>query len=173
MDTIIIKEVGPADLESLQQISRQTFIETFAGSNTEADMEQYLQQDLSAARLTEELADPHSFFYFALSGDTVIGYLKLNTGKAQTELQQEHSLEIERIYVLQACYGKGVGQVLYEKAVAVARDQKVAYIWLGVWEHNLRAIRFYDKQGFVAFDKHIFRLGKDEQTDIMMKKMLS
>ena len=62
--------------------------------------------------------------------------------------------------------------MLYEKAMQVAEDKKVDYVWLGVWEENPRAIRFYQKNGFVEFDKHIFRLGDDEQTDIMMKRFL-
>jgi ribosomal protein S18 acetylase RimI-like enzyme len=45
-------------------------------------------------------------------------------------------------------------------------------VWLGVWEKNLRAISFYEKNGFIAFDQHIFQLGDDRQTDIMMKKLI-
>ncbi|MNE41268.1 Protease synthase and sporulation negative regulatory protein PAI 1 [compost metagenome] len=81
-------------------------------------------------------------------------------------------MEIERIYVLRAFHGKKVGQILYEKALQIAEVLGLSFIWLGVWEKNLRAIQFYEKNGFVAFDKHIFKLGDDEQTDIMMKKEL-
>ena len=99
-----------------------------------------------------------------------MGYLKLNGGNSQTELKDERTLEIERIYVLSSWYGKQVGQLLYNKAIEVALELNADYIWLGVWEENQRAIRFYERNGFVAFDKHIFRLGDDEQTDIMMKR---
>jgi ribosomal protein S18 acetylase RimI-like enzyme len=90
-------------------------------------------------------------------------------GASQTELNDNTALEIERIYVTQAYQGKKVGQKLYEKAIQVAKDREVEYIWLGVWEENHKAIRFYTKNGFTAFDKHIFKLGDDVQTDIMMK----
>lgn len=173
MEHIVIEKVTPEALTSLREISRVTFIETFAASNTQADMNRYLENNLSMAELAGELADPESVFFFALCGDDIVGYLKLNTGNAQTELKDQDGLEIERIYVLQAYQGQKVGQVLYEKAVQVALAQKRAYIWLGVWEHNTKAIGFYNKQGFVAFDQHIFLLGDDEQTDIMMKKVLS
>lgn len=69
-------------------------------------------------------------------------------------------------------HGKKVGQLLYEKAIQVGLALGASYVWLGVWEKNLRAISFYRKNGFVEFDKHIFRLGNDEQTDIMMKRRL-
>ena len=63
--------------------------------------------------------------------------------------------------------------MLYEKAIEIANQRNADYVWLGVWEENPRAISFYLKNGFVAFDKHIFKLGDDEQTDIMMKLLLS
>ncbi|MBP7822091.1 MAG: GNAT family N-acetyltransferase, partial [Saprospiraceae bacterium] len=103
----------------------------------------------------------------------VIGYLKLNFGSSQTELQDEKALEIERIYVSKEYHGKSVGQLLYDMAIQIAKQKNADYVWLGVWEENPRAINFYKKNGFVAFDKHIFKLGDDEQTDIMMKLKLN
>ena len=91
---------------------------------------------------------------------------------AQTELKENIGLEIERIYVLKEFHGKNVGQILYDTAFEVAKRINAEYLWLGVWEHNPRAINFYKKNGFVEFDKHIFKLGDDEQTDIMMKLKL-
>ncbi|GAB3012902.1 GNAT family N-acetyltransferase [Niabella terrae] len=172
MESITIKKVTLTDIEPLQEIGRNTFLETFSESNTEENMIKYLEDGFSVEKVTEELNNKHSEFYFALLDEKVIGYLKLNLGASQTELQDRSSLEIERIYVLQEYHGKKVGQVLYNKAMQVANDKKVSYVWLGVWEENPRAIRFYKKNGFVEFDKHIFRLGDDEQTDIMMKKFL-
>ncbi len=84
----------------------------------------------------------------------------------------DRALEIERIYVLQEFHGQRVGQVLYEKAIELAQERGLDYIWLGVWEKNARALRFYEKNGFEPFDRHIFKLGDDEQTDIMVKKVL-
>jgi ribosomal protein S18 acetylase RimI-like enzyme len=173
MDTIAIKGVTLTELDQLQQIGRQTFSETFSASNTEENMEKYLEEGFAKEKLTAELNNPHSAFYFAVLDEQVIGYLKLNLGSSQTELQDDNALEIERIYVLQAFHGKKVGQLLYEKAMEIGRQKKVDYVWLGVWEENQRAIRFYKKNGFVEFDKHIFRLGDEEQTDIMMKLQLT
>lgn len=172
MGNIQIKKVTPAEIEQLQRISRQTFAETFSAENSAADMNKYLDESFSLEKLSKELNNPHSEFYFALLGDEVIGYLKTNTATAQTEQKNEHAFEIERIYVLKAYHGKAVGQVLYEHAIQIAKNRKAAYVWLGVWEENARAISFYKKNGFVPFDKHIFKLGDDEQTDIMMKLVL-
>ena len=172
MEPMEIRKVTLNDIDQLQQIGRQTFSETFSSSNTEENMTTYLEEGFSNEKLIEELNNESSEFYFALSENELVGYLKINFGQSQTELQDDTALEIERIYVLKEFHGKKVGQVLYEKAIEIAKQKNAHYVWLGVWEENPRAISFYKKNGFVEFDKHIFKLGDDEQTDIMMKLKL-
>ena len=167
-----IKKVTLDDIDQLQKISKQTFYETFSGGNTEENMEIYLVEGFSIEKLTAELKDKNVEFYFATLDNSVIGYLKVNFGEAQTELQDDKALEIERIYVSKEFHGKNVGQILYDKAIQIAKLKKTDYVWLGVWEENPRAINFYKKNGFIEFGKHIFKLGNDEQTDIMMKRKL-
>ncbi|WP_299275162.1 GNAT family N-acetyltransferase [uncultured Psychroserpens sp.] len=172
MNDINIRKITLSDIDQLQNIGKQTFAETFSSGNSEANMNDYLKHKFSKEVLETELNDKNSEFYFAELEHQNIGYLKINFGKSQTEISGENALEIERIYVLKEFHGKKVGQLLYQKAIELAKQQKVDYIWLGVWEDNPRAIRFYEKNGFVKFDKHIFKLGNDEQTDIMMRLLL-
>ena len=163
------RKVNIQDIEKLKKIGKLTFAETFSSDNSEEDMQKYLEEEFSTEKLKTELIDENAEFYFAELGDNVIGYLKVNFGQSQTEIKDKDALEIERIYVQKEFHGKKVGQILCNKAIELAKEKNVEYVWLGVWEQNPRAIRFYEKNGFVAFDKHIFRLGNDEQTDIMMK----
>lgn len=172
MSNIEITRVWTDDIKQLQIIGKQTFLETFSEGNSEENMKMYLEEGFAEEKLLSELQDPNAEFYFATSEGDVIGYLKLNFGDSQTELKDNSALEIERIYVLKDYHGKGVGQLLYKKALEIAKMKKVSYVWLGVWEENPRAISFYKKNGFEEFDKHIFKLGDDEQTDIMMKLIL-
>ena len=172
MDNIKITKATLNDIDQLQKIGRQTFEETFSESNSEENMKNYLEEGFSNEKLTAELNDKNSEFYFATLENEVIGYLKINFGPSQTELKDSKALEIERIYVSKEFHGQSVGQLLYDKAIQMAKQKNVDYVWLGVWEENPRAIRFYKKNGFVEFDKHIFKLGNDEQTDIMMKLKL-
>ncbi|SEB39124.1 hypothetical protein SAMN04489761_0388 [Tenacibaculum sp. MAR_2009_124] len=167
-----IKKVNIRDIEKLKEIGKRTFFETFASDNSEENMKEYLKNAFSTEKLKEEVSTPNTQFYFAQLNGNIIGYLKINFQQSQTEIKDKNALEIERIYVLQEFHGKQVGQLLYEKAFELAEEKRVEYIWLGVWEKNPRAIRFYEKNGFVTFDKHIFTLGNDEQTDIMMKLKL-
>lgn len=164
-----IRQATTADLLLLQAIGRQTFAASFGEDNTAADMEQYLNEKFSTEQLSKELEHPESHFFFAEIEGEVIGYLKINTGTAQSEQILENALEIERIYVLAAYHGKGIGKQLFDKALEIAKAKDFHLIWLGVWEENPRAIRFYAKQGFVPFDTHIFVLGEDVQTDLLMK----
>lgn len=172
MNNLEIKKAAIKDLEKLQAIGRQTFAETFADVNSEENMTKYLEESFAAEKLTAELNNPSSFFYFAVLDEKVIGYLKLNTENAQTEKQDLDALEIERIYVAKEFHGKKIAQALYAQAEKTAEQIKASYMWLGVWEENFRAVSFYTKNGFVQFDTHIFRLGDDEQTDLLMKKVL-
>ena len=169
MESITIVPVELKDVEKLQAISRITFSQTFTEHNSAEDMDAYLNKSFSITQLTSEIANVDSEFYFAQEGEMVIGYLKINTGAAQTESKDLNAFEIERIYVDAAFLGKKIGQLLFNKAIELAKAKNKSYVWLGVWEENHRALAFYKKNGFVPFDKHIFKLGSDEQTDIMMK----
>ncbi len=169
MEKLIIKKATGEDVNALQQISKSTFIEAFAAYNTQENMNQYLSQNLSIEQLSKELNNPFSSFYIASINKQVIGYLKLNFAGAQTEENNPQSVEIERIYILKEFYGKGFAQEIYNKCIEVAKQTNKNLVWLGVWEHNLRAIAFYKKLGLQQFSTHTFMLGTDEQTDVLMK----
>ena len=167
-----IRKLDITDLENLQKISITTFRETFEEVNSEEDMQKYLDENLNLERLKSELENPDSEFYFIENENKNLGYLKLNFGNAQTEKVEENYFEIERIYVLKAFLGQKIGQILFNKAIEIGREKNLEYVWLGVWKENHRAIRFYGKNGFEIFGKHDFVLGKDVQTDLLMKLKL-
>lgn len=169
MKNISIRKITVNDINQLKKIGEQTFFETYSSGNSKKNMKEYLGNEFSIEKLKTELTNLNSEFYFAELKNDPIGYLKINFNQAQTEIKDGNSLEIERIYVLNKFQGKKNGQILYEKVLEVSKQKNVAYVWLGVWEENPKAIRFYTKNGFVAFDKHTFTVGEDKQTDIMMK----
>ena len=164
-----IRKINIDDLEELRNLSIQTFKETFEEVNTEEDMQKYLDENLSLERLKSELENLDSEFYFIENENKNLGYLKLNFENAQTEKVEENYFEIERIYVLKAFLGQKIGQILFDKAIEIGREKNLEYVWLGVWEENHRAIKFYEKNGFEIFGKHDFVLGEDVQTDLLMK----
>ncbi|MBA4318517.1 MAG: GNAT family N-acetyltransferase [Flavobacterium sp.] len=173
MSPIIIRKATISDLQIIQKISKQTFTETFAAVNTAENMENYFRENFNSAQVASEINNLNSAFYLAVLDSKTVGYLKLNFGNAQTEIYNAKSMEIHRIYVLKEFHGKKIGQLLLDKAIKIAQQSGFEYIWLGVWEGNHRALQFYSKNGFVEFDKHIFTLGDDIQTDLLMKLQMN
>lgn len=161
------------DVTMLRQLSISTYRSTFDPYNTEENMNAYLSAAFSKEKLESELLEPASRFYFGIIGTEIIGYIKVNEAPAQTEYNTPDSLELERIYIEKDYWGAGYGTQLLEKAISCARQGRKRTIWLGVWEHNHRAQRFYKKHGFKRFSQHIFRMGSDEQLDYLMQKDLS
>ena len=167
---INIRKISVADVEQLSALARQTFYDTFKDTCTAEDMEMFLQQYYNTGQLSAELNNPLTYCFFVEVDDKPVAYLHFMEDYNSLPLMKKwKALELKRIYVLKEFHGKSIGQVLYEKAISIALQKNAEYIWLGVWEENPRAIRFYEKNGFLEFDKHIFKLGDDEQTDIMMK----
>lgn len=166
---ISLRLASSEDVPELQHIAQQTFRDTFLEHNTEENINDYLLTKLSVETLKAELQDTNSRFFFAVIDNHIVGYLKVNFGLAQTELQDNTGLEIERIYITKEYQGKKVAPVLFEKALQIAREASLKFVWLGVWEENKRAIKFYEKNGFNVFDTHVFTLGNEKQTDYLMK----
>ena len=97
MESITIRKVIIRELEQLKDISKQTFYETFSSDNTEENMQKQMREALLTQKLREEIKDPDTDFYFAILDKEVIGYLKLNTGDAETDIKDGDAIEIERI----------------------------------------------------------------------------
>jgi len=167
-----IEKATTDDLYKVQAIARKTFFDTFSVMNAKEDMDIYLRENLGAEQLLTELNNPDSEFYTAELENDTVGYLKINFFQAQTEIKTDEAMEIERIYTLHEYQGKGIGQILFDRALAIAKSRNIHYIWLGVWGQNTKAIRFYEKNGFVPFGEHIFVFGNDRQVDILMKLRL-
>lgn len=169
---IKIEPVKPTDLKQLIEISRNTFKATFLRANNKQNLEKYLKKQLSTVQLAMELDNLNSKFYFVKLGVKIVGYLKLNMAGAQTEATYPQALEIQRIYILPEYQRMGIGNQLLMFTIQRAKRLSKKLIWLGVWEQNVKAQRFYSKAGFVRTAEHSFRIGDEVQTDwIMIKKL--
>lgn len=170
--TIKIKKCTLADSLDLQTISVNTFTETFKNHNSPEHLNAYLEKAYNLNQLEQELVNQSSQFFFVYFNQEIAGYLKINTGDAQSEAMGDDSLEVERIYVMKKFQKHGLGKHLLNKAVEIAKEQKKEKIWLGVWEENENAIAFYQKKGFFQTGAHSFYMGDDEQVDLIMTKTL-
>lgn len=169
MELVTLKPCTLSDLEILRQVSLETFREAFANQNDPSHFEAYLREAFSIEGLRREMENPAARFFFLYYGGKLAGYVKINGANAQTELQDPEALEIERIYVRKPFQGKGLGSWLLDEIKSLGREEGKKYLWLGVWEENGEAIRFYKRHGFVTFGKHPYYIGSDRQMDWLMQ----
>lgn len=164
-----IRRCTDADMPLLQKIAHDTYEETFRPMNTAETMDKYLSAAFDVEKLRKEYSNEGTSFFLMYEEDRIIGYLKTNLAPFQSDINDPDSLEIERIYISKPFKGKGYGRKLLNHAVEQAIQQRKKYIWLGVWEKNHNAIRFYKNQGFEPFSSHPYKMGDEIQTDILMK----
>ena len=157
------------DLDTLRVLAIRTYTAAFEHKNQPGVLEEYVVYAFAKAHLEKQLLDSNSHWYFLKQNDTIVGYLKLNTGEAQTEFQEAHGLEIERIYIDIPYLGKGYGKKAIDFSISQAQQLEKSYIWLGVWEENPDAIRFYKKCGFKITGTHAYDMVAEIQTDYIMQ----
>jgi ribosomal protein S18 acetylase RimI-like enzyme len=158
-----------ADLASLLDVAQTSFVQAFTEGNKPENVQAYLSQAFTPVQLEKEWRNPASTFLLASLEGKLVGYTKVNLAAAQTDVQDPDSLEVARLYTLEEVWGRGVGQFLLDAALAFAKGKGKTFVWLGVWEHNARAIRFYQKNGFKTFGSHPFPFGDEIQNDWLMR----
>lgn len=170
----VIRKLSAADAAALVQLSSRTFFDTFTGTCTEEDMQQYLEKTFNLAQLTSELEDANNLYYFVEVDGKPIAYLQMAEDNSVLDVtKNKKALEIKRIYVDKVGHGKGIAQMLMQFAEDYARTNQFEIMWLGVWEHNMRAKRFYEKTGFLDTGvTHDFPIGNTPQTDNYLWKFL-
>jgi ribosomal protein S18 acetylase RimI-like enzyme len=169
---INITKAGIKDADLLGELSVTTFRDTFGPVNRREDMDAYITGEMNAAKLAAELNDANNTFYIAWMGAAAVAFAKMRPIFTPAALNAGSAIEIERLYVRHEHHGQKIGTILMQHCIAYATSQKHDLVWLGVWERNHRAIRFYTKCGFEVFGSHPFVLGSDVQTDVLMKKKI-
>ncbi len=172
MFQVTIRHAGHKDVELLVMLGYTTFHETFAPMNDPANMLIYLSEHYNPTRMMSELQDERNVFIIAESDGAGVAYAKLCRGSVKEGFDPLKTLEIERIYVLQQYQAKKVGKALMEYILKYAAGLGIEDVWLGVWEHNDKAISFYEHCGFEVFGSHDFVFGNEVQNDLLMKKKL-
>jgi len=172
MPQIDIRRATSDDAKSLTDLSYTTFWYAFAHypKNAPDDLAHYMRQAFSVEQIADELNDPRAVFLVAEIEGELAGYAKLVCDHIEPGISGEKPIELNRLYSQQKFLGQGVGQTLMDACFDLARENGFDTIWLGVWEYNPRAQRFYEKNGFREVGSHTFVLGSDPQTDLLMQK---
>lgn len=161
----IIRPAGPRDLQPLLELGRRTFIDTFAEHNDPEDFAVCLEEHYSLARFQRDMADRRTRFFVVESNSSLLAYARVRRGRVPVCVGDPTALEIEKFYVDQPHIGRGIGARLMTYCLRFAARHGHKTIFLSVWEHNARAIRFYEKWGYRKVGEHIFHVGSDPQID--------
>ncbi len=164
-----LRKATHSDLPELLALARTSFLQAFTAGNKPENVQAYLAEAFTEDKLTKEMQEPASTFILANLGGKLVGYTKLNLAAAQADVQDPRSVEVARLYTLEEVWGKGMGQLLLDAGINFARQEGKTWLWLGVWEHNARAIRFYEKNGLRIFGSHPFPFGDEIQNDWLMR----
>lgn len=166
----MIRRAGEGDLDLLVELGRKTFVEAFGSRNTEENMGLFLEKNYRREVFEGEMKEEGVVFFLAYLEGKAVGFSKVRVGYEPEEVKG--ALEVERIYVDQDYQGKKIGWALMENNIGYGKEKGFEVIWLGVWEHNEGAIRFYRNGGFVFFGEHDFWLGEERQRDVLMKRRI-
>ncbi len=172
---VTIKKIHPSEAELLSVLAKQTFYDTFVGTCTEEDMDSFLEEYFNVPQLKKELEDTDSFNYFAIVDNRPAGYIRFKEDYDSLEYMKKwKALELKRLYVSKEFHGKGIAQLLMNTYLDYAIQHKYEAVWLGVWEFNFKAQKFYSKYGFeYSGFEHPFPVGNTPQTDRWYWKFLT
>jgi GNAT superfamily N-acetyltransferase len=164
-----LRKADLSDLPELLDLARTSFVQAFTAGNKPENVQAYLAEAFTEDKLTQEMQETASTFIVASLAGKLVGYTKLNLSTAQADVQDPASVEVARLYTLEEVWGTGLGQLLLDAAISFGRQEGKTWLWLGVWEFNARAIRFYEKNGLRIFGSHPFPFGDEIQTDWLMR----
>jgi len=165
-----IRKADRHDAKQLSLLAETTFMDTFGDANTPENMALHCRTRYSEAIQAEEISNPNMVTLLCEHGGGLVGFAQIRWGEAPSCVVAHAPAEIQRLYVVRDCHGKGVARALMNACVNEMRDRRSDVTWLGVWELNPRAIAFYKKFGFREVGEHVFALGSDPQRDIVMAR---
>ncbi|MFM8781058.1 MAG: N-acetyltransferase family protein [Gemmatimonadota bacterium] len=169
---VTIRRATVADAAVLAAFGARSFADTFGAFHTPADLAMHLAEAFGVAQQTAELEDPATVTLFAEIDGALAGFTQVYAGAVPECVTGPAPIEIKRFYVDTPWHGQGVAQRLIDAAYALGRERRAQTVWLGVWEHNPRAIAFYRRQGFTQVGAHTFMVGTDATTDLLFARPL-
>jgi ribosomal protein S18 acetylase RimI-like enzyme len=163
-----IRSANTVDAQNLSVLAEATFRDTFGSMNTAEDMNLHCQSRYGEGIQSAEIADPSVVTLVCEHDGDLIAYAQLRWSDTPSCVESKCAAEIQRLYVAKPWHGVGVAQAMMNACLRELEAREFDVVWLGVWEHNPRAIAFYQKFGFAEVGSHIFPLGTDPQRDIIL-----
>ncbi len=169
---IEIRRAVAADAKLVSLLGAVTFYEAYFEQDDPADLANYIHESFEPEKIRGEIEDENAAFFIIFLDKHAVGYAKLREGSKPDCLETENSVELQRIYLVERVFGKGIGAILLNHCLETAKQKGFETLWLGVWEENRRALRFYEKHGFRRVGKITFPYGATTGTNFVMEKVL-
>lgn len=169
-DTATIRRAGPADAEALSAIGQATFTETFAHLYPPEDLAAFLAEAHSVERAKADLADPAKAAWLVEVGGQAVGYALACPAKLPNQAVSEEDGQLDRIYILKAHQGGGLGTRLLAETLAWLEKDGPRTLWIGVWSENLGAQGLYERHGFKVVGAYMFKVGKSLDHEFIMRR---
>lgn len=164
-DSFVVRRAGPDDAAALAEFAARTFEDTYGAFNAPEHMAEHLAASFGEPKQRAELLNPAWVTIFIEIERGLVGYAQLRQHPRPVSVPLEHAVELHRFYVASRWHGTGAAHMLMSAVRVEARETGATHLWLGVWEHNPRAIAFYTKCGFQHVGETVFLVGPDQQRD--------
>ncbi|HEY0459435.1 MAG TPA: GNAT family N-acetyltransferase [Pyrinomonadaceae bacterium] len=169
---IEIRAATRRDAKLISVLGTTTFYEAYFEQDTPPDLADYIHDAFNLEKILSEIEDPHAEFFIIFLDGRAVGYAKLRTGSKADDVKTENSIEMQRIYMVERVFGKGIGEILLNHCRQTAKERGFQTIWLGVWEENRRAQRFYEKHGFRRVGTLTFTYGDSVGINFVLERVL-
>ena len=169
---IAIKPASTADAKLICVLGAVSFYEAYFEQDDAHDLANYIHESFELEKIRAEIEDQNAAFFIIYADEKAVGYAKLREGSKVDCIKSENSIELQRIYVIERVYGTGIGESLLKHCLETARQRGFETLWLGVWEENTRAQKFYAKYGFSRVGEITFPYGKTVGINFVLEKVL-
>jgi diamine N-acetyltransferase len=169
---IRIRKAKSEEVPAVRELAIEVYSDTFADQNTPANLKAFYDETYTIEKFKTEFQEAGSALYLALDDLKIVGFLRLRKNREVEKELGPNTIELHRMYIHRQYHGTSASRLLMKKAIGYAVEKKFEWIWLGVWEKNFRAQKFYSKWNFDRFGEHVFQMGDDPQTDWLLKRKL-
>ena len=164
------------DAALLHELAAATFGLACPPGTTQPAIDDFVATVLSETSFAGYLADPARVLLIAEADGVPAGYTMLVFGEPTdpdvvAAITVHPTVELSKVYVALGHHGAGIGPALMSASLDMAGERASA-VWLGVNQHNARANRFYEKNGFVIVGTKRFLVGGKLEDDFVRERVL-
>jgi diamine N-acetyltransferase len=171
-ENISIKQAETVDAKLISVLGSVSFYEAYFEQDTAHDLANYIHESFELNKIRAEIEDKNAAFFIIYLDQKAVGYAKLREGSKADCIKSKNSIELQRIYTIERVYGKGIGEILLKHCLEIAKQRGFETLWLGVWEENIRAQKFYAKHGFKRVGEITFPYGETVGKNFVLEFLL-